>query len=124
MHLIAIANQPGRRLARHMLWGLIGLALLAGVLTAPERSEAYPEPAIVSRAWAFDFEYRTPQLISIPTIEGQIRWFWYLTYKVTNNTDRERLFVPEITLATEMGDIVAAGRDVPAIVYDAIKERE
>ena len=44
-----------------------------------------------------------------------------MAYTVTNNTGEERLFIPEITIATDEGDIITPGRDVPLRVFDAVK---
>ncbi|MCC7146791.1 MAG: hypothetical protein IT443_10120 [Phycisphaeraceae bacterium] len=98
--------------------------VLALVLLPTAMLLAYPEPAAVSKSWQLDITYKTPQVLSITDLQGNTRWFWYLTYKVTNNTDRQQMFIPEITLATDEGDILSAGRDIPVQVFDAIKQRE
>ena len=103
---------------------LLALPLIVGLLIAIGRhSLAYPEPAIVPKAWQFDVTFSTPQPISFKTPDGRVRWFWYVTYTVTNNTDRERLFIPDITIATDEGDIMPAGRGVPPGVFEATKAR-
>ncbi len=104
----------------------MGRLLAALVLAALPIAGAYafPEPAIVSRDWVFDIDVGTPKPISIRDIHGKTRWFWYMTYTVTNNTGSDRLFIPEITIATDEGDIIIAGQDVPASVFPAIKQRE
>ncbi len=96
-----------------------GLLLCVGVpLTV-----AFPEPSIVSKAWQYDFSYEAPRPIAVTELGGRVRWYWYMTYKVTNNTGEERLFVPEVTLFTDTGDIFPSGKDVPAGVFNAIKEQ-
>ena len=103
---------------------LIGGLSLLGVWSLLEHSlHAFPEPATVPTAWQFDFEYRIPRAINFQTPDGRTRWYWYLTYTVTNNTDRERLFIPDITVATDEGDITPTGRGVPPGVFEVIKER-
>lgn len=94
---------------------VMGSAMIAG---------AYPEPAIVPRAWQFDIQVGRLQPISIRDMHGHVRWYWYLPYKVTNKTGQERLFIPEVTVATDEGDIVEAGRNIPGSVFEAIARRE
>jgi hypothetical protein len=107
-----------------LLLSLAALILGVGVLMNPPASHAFPEPAAASTAWRLDFTYAKPQAIAVKTADGGTRWFWYIAYKVVNNTGDERLFIPEFTIATDAGDITAAGKGVPGGVFDAIKDRE
>lgn len=70
-----------------------------------------------------DFTYRHPQPIAHTDLSGQTTWYWYMTYKLVNSTGQQRIFIPEITIATDAGDIVTAGRDVPPTLLDAIRTR-
>ncbi len=81
----------------------------------------FPEPAIVSKAWAYELSHDPPRPIAVRGIGGRIQWFWFVTYKVVNNTGEERLFVPEVTIYTDTGKIFSAGQNVPAIAFNAIK---
>jgi hypothetical protein len=85
---------------------------------------AFPEPQIVPSAWQFDLTLDKPRPVSIRDLNGQTQWFWYLTYQVQNNTGSERLFIPEITIATDEGDIISSGKNVPSAVFDAVKLRQ
>lgn len=91
--------------------------------TPSQRALAYPEPAIVSPSWSMDIEVQSPEAISIEDVDGSIRWFWYIAYKVVNPTDEDLLFIPEITIANDLGEIITAGQDVPPTVFPAIKKR-
>ncbi|MEX1017086.1 MAG: hypothetical protein WDZ31_10110 [Phycisphaeraceae bacterium] len=111
-----------------LLQGSTGFALFA-ILAAvgcwqAQQAQAYPEPAIVSPSWNLEFEYRTPQAIAVEDVDGSPRWYWYIRYKVTNHTGDDRLFIPEITVATDTGKIIETGQNVPASVFARIKERE
>jgi hypothetical protein len=102
--------------------------LLAGVCvfaawSTTQRAFAYPEPAPVSPSWSLDVTVQKPAAISIEDVDGSIRWFWYMPYKVVNNTDQDLLFIPEITIANDNGDILTAGQNVPPTVFPAIKQR-
>lgn len=87
-----------------------------------EKPRTYPEPSVSSRAWRFDFSYDTPKPIHVKQSNGTSRWYWYMTYKVTNNSGTERIFVPDITVVTDTGETITAGKDVPVGVYTAIKD--
>jgi hypothetical protein len=100
----------------------LGAAALLSLTDAPP-ALAYPEPAIVTRAWQFDFTYQKPAALAVRDVEGDYRWYWYLPYKVVNNTGQEEQFVPEITIATDAGDLLTAGSGVPASVFDAVKAK-
>ncbi len=106
-----------------------GLAILAAMIfclataSASQNAWAFPEPAIVSKAWQYDFSHGPPRPIAVYGIGGQVRWFWYITYKVVNHTGDERLFVPEVTIFDDRGHIFPAGRNVPAAAFHAIKNR-
>jgi hypothetical protein len=107
---------------------LISRAILLGmtvglILLAARQVRAYPEPAIVSPSWALDFTFTDPKPISVRDIRGQIRWYWYTTYQVLNKSGDERQFIPEITVATDSGKIIAANHGIPVSVFDAIKEQ-
>lgn len=104
--------------------GLTALLLAAvGLIGAVQRVHAYPEPAAVQRSWQFDFQAQAPQPIAVPDTSGRIRWYWYVTYKVVNNTGQDRMFIPDVTVATDQGDIISAGRNIPGRVFTAIKQR-
>lgn len=94
------------------------------VLGSARWVQAYPEPAVVSPSWALDFTFETPRTLAVKGIDGSIQWFWYMPYKVVNASGEDRLFVPEITLATDAGDIFAADEGIPATVYNKIREQE
>ena len=109
---------------RRMIVCLILTCLSLGVLvTQSPNAQAYPEPAIVSPSWSFEIEVQKPEAIAIEDVDGSIRWFWYITYKVVNPTSEDLLFIPEISVANDTGEIITAGENVPATVFPAIKQR-
>ncbi len=85
---------------------------------------AYPRPDLASNAWQLDIEYTTPRLIAVETPSGTTENYWYLKYTVTNHTRRRQFFTPEFTIASDRGDLLTAGRGVPAYVYAEIARRE
>ena len=113
--------------------GLLTLALPLGLLTpaAPAQTTATdreqpglaPQPSIVSDDWSIELETQPPRTISVRDRDGRTQWYWYLPYKVINNTGEDRLFVPEVVVTNDHGEIVTAGRGVPPTVFDAISDR-
>jgi hypothetical protein len=100
------------------------LTLFAIALAFTPESWAAPEPSIVPRNWQLDFTFGKPKPIAVPDVGGEVRWYWYMTYKVTNNTGDDRLFIPDFTIATDEGEMHTAGKGIPARTFDLIKERE
>lgn len=102
---------------------VMGLVLAVLLIAPASRLLAYPEPSALSRSWQFEVTCQTPQAIAVTDLQGRKQWYWYLPYKVINRTGEDRLFAPEFTIATEQGDIVQAGRGVPASVFNEIKKK-
>jgi len=97
--------------------------VLATITLSPYEILGYPEPAIVSPSWSLKFEFNEPRPIAVKTLKDTIQWYWYMPYEVVNLTGKDRLFIPEITIATDSGQIITAGRDVPPAVFNLIKEQ-
>jgi len=92
-------------------------------LSVDRLAVAAPEPEIVSSSWQLDFKYDTPQAIAVRDIDGTIKWYWYMTYLVTNNSEDDQLFVPDITIVDDSGRLLTDGQDVPTSVFRAIREK-
>lgn len=82
-----------------------------------------PEPSIVPRSWDLELQAQALRPILVQAPNGVHEPFWYMPYKVINNTGDERQFVPEFVMATDEGDILDAGVGVPPHVFEAIKKK-
>lgn len=82
-----------------------------------------PTPMVVTDAWAIDIKLEKPRPIAVEDLQGNLKWYWYMPYTVTNNTGENQLFIPDVVIATDMGHIVPAGKNVPNNVFRAIKDR-
>ncbi|MHC4984904.1 MAG: hypothetical protein ACYTFO_01985 [Planctomycetota bacterium] len=95
--------------------GLLGVAVaLAG--TAPE-----PETAPIT--WELDFQplgVVCPIRIVLPGDE-QATTFWYLRYRIINDTGDDRQFIPSFDLATDTGQLFNSRTPIPRVVYEEIK---
>ena len=90
---------------------------------APANPGSFAEPSIVNPTWAFDLEVSTPNAIAVPGPTGRLQWYWYIAYKVTNHTGEDRLFIPEVVVLNNHGEIVQANRRIPHAAYPAIADR-
>ena len=94
------------------------LAAGAALVATPRAAVAYPTPSYAPVAWEFEFEHRVPSRI---VVDGQA--YWYMPYTVTNETDAERLFLPDIEMVARDGTVIPSGDNIPLSVFDAIKRR-
>ena len=100
-------------------------ACLASALVAPapagaqqEEVGTYARPAAVSEAWTYDLTVADPRALQVDN-----QWYWYMPYKVINNSGADRLFVPEVTVTNDHGEIAIAGRRIAPAVFNAVADR-
>ena len=112
------------------LLALAALLSIAPVLTAQEGGGenapppgTFAQPSIVNPSWSFELSMLTPNAIAVPTARGRVAWYWYAAYRVTNNTGEDRLFIPEVVVLNNHGEIVQTNRRIPPSVYPAIATR-
>ena len=122
--------QPSRPAASLALAGLacsVGLAA-GGAAAQPQAPAATPaessfaQPSLAGDDWQLVMTARNPDVIPVKDLAGVTRWYWYLPYAVLNETGEDRLFVPEVTVLTDGGEVIEAGRGVPADVFPAVAE--
>lgn len=92
------------------------------LITAPF-AWAFPKPQAGSHAWKLDFTFQTPQPISATDARGITHWYWYMPYKVVNNSGSDQLFVPDVVIADNLGHIIHAGTNVPMGLFGKIKKQ-
>ena len=96
-------------------------ALIACLAAAA--SIAAPEPEAVPRRWQLRLDPGDLRVAIIDTPGVGERMYLYMTYKVVNNSGEDRDFAPWFELATDSGQIVRAGRDVPHAVVQELLRR-
>ena len=101
----------------------VGLCAVLGGLWVPQGVGA-PDAGLIAKSWQLDFEFEDPQRITL-TLPGDSHpsTYWYMVYKVTNNTGREVEFYPSFRLVTDTLKVVVGGEDISPTVYDAIQAR-
>lgn len=82
-----------------------------------------PEPSLVPRSWDLEITAQPLRSILVKQPSGAYEAYWFIAYKLVNNTEQERQFVPEFTMATDAGDVIEAGRGVSPNVFDTIKKK-
>jgi hypothetical protein len=97
--------------------GLLGIA----VPIMPSAAAA-PEPSPVPKRWQLDLETSPLRWIMLETEQGR-KPFFFMSYKVTNNSPIDLLFAPVFELATSDGEIHRSGRDVPLSVQNELLNR-
>lgn len=108
-----------------LLASMVLVGSLAGGLSLPSIVHAdYPKPSLYPVSWELKFTHSTPKRIVVD-IPGQgPTAYWYMTYQVTNPTDREVTFLPVFEMLTPNGDVVRSDKNIPGKVLDVIRGRE
>ena len=99
---------------RHVMLRILVLTLLGSVMLGA--AQRPPEPDPLPQRWELDFVPGPLRVISLD-VEGEgARPFFYMTYRVTNNSGEDLQFAPLFEIGNENGDVVRAGADVPRSV--------
>ncbi|MEM9560273.1 MAG: hypothetical protein AAF995_08195 [Planctomycetota bacterium] len=98
------------------LVSLVLLVVAAPVLAAPE-----PDP--VPTRWEFEFEADPLRIAIVDLPEVGPTPYFYLTYRVTNFWGGDLLFAPDAKLKTDEGELLVAGRNVPAAAVANVMAR-
>lgn len=94
---------------------LIAAAAVTAVGLMARPAEAFPTPAVIPYRWQLDFEPGDLRLCH-DDVTGD--WYWFFTYTVTNNTNRDQIWAPQFTLFGDDGRIIESGENVPARVTE------
>jgi hypothetical protein len=96
---------------------------LALIETMPSAIAA-PEPSPVPKRWQLDVKASPIRLVYVKASDGQPKPYFYMTYTVTNTTSADiETFAPSFDLATDGGQVVRSGRDVPFNVTQEISQQ-
>lgn len=106
---------------------VLALSLLIGACGAfgffAVKAAAAPEPEAIPRRWQLRLIPGDLRVAVVDTPGLGERAYLYMTYKVVNNSGEDRDFAPWFELATDSGQIVRAGRDVPYAVVENLLAR-
>jgi hypothetical protein len=87
---------------------------------------AYPQPSGFPVSWELSFDHAKPKrlIVQVPGDPGPTV-YWYMTYHVANNTDRDKVtFYPKFEMLLQDGTLVRSDFNVSPAVFNAIKNRE
>ncbi len=95
------------------------------LLVAGSLCVAAPKPAIIQGPglWTVEAKFQQPQQIVLPWGGNGAARYWYMIVTVTNQTNDDVDFYPSCELMTDTFEIVPAGRNVPPVVFEQIKQR-
>jgi len=105
-------------------------ATAAAATTAPATPasatiEEFPKPSLYPKSWELKFEHSSPKRVVVQAETSSVpKAYWYITYTVTNETDKEQLFLPHFDLVTKDGKIFRSDKNIPKKVFDTIKKNE
>lgn len=102
---------------------LMSVALAGGAILLPAPAVTAPQAYEVSEEWQLEVELGEPRPIYV-NVPGQNRpvLYWFLPFTVTNRTGEDQLFVPEISLYTNTGQLLRAGAGVNPAAFQQIKK--
>ena len=98
------------RLSACLACVLAALSLTALAWTRP------PEPDPLPKRWQLDIDIGPLRVAQVDVPGAGPQVYYYLTYRVTNNSGQDLQFAPVFELGTDEGELLRAGRDVPRAV--------
>lgn len=114
------------KLARNVALGT-ALAMSAGAFPAIALCSAttFPSPSPYPISWELKFDHGLPKRIIVETPDSPTPLaYWYMTYTVTNKTDKEQIFLPHFDMVSRTGNVIRSDENISKKVFDAIKQRE
>ena len=114
-------------LRKLLVTAALGLSPLVAGVMFPGHAMAYPKPSLYPISWELKFAHAAPKRIVVitPGTANPVA-YWYMTYTVTNLTDKEQQFLPVFEMMTDSGKVIRSDdqKAIPSAVFDAIKKRE
>jgi hypothetical protein len=107
---------------RYVVSSILALFALA---TVSQAAPDFPQPSPYPTSWELKFVHGMPKRIVVDTPNSTTPLaYWYVTYTVTNNGDKEQVFLPQFEMLTNEGKIVRSDVNIPKRVFDAVKSAE
>ena len=98
---------------------------LVTILSARAAVDSFPKPSPYPKSWELKFEHSAPKRVLVKPEDSSVpRAYWYIAYTVTNETDKEQLFIPHFDLVTKDGAVIRSDKNIPRTVFDRIKRNE
>lgn len=116
-----------RKFAKQLAVASVVAGVGAAVLLAHAPAMAkppYPRPSTITRTWQLTFRFHKPQRLIMHSPRHKYahpKTYWVMRYSVVNKTGRARFFYPRVTLITNTGQIVKAGKGVSHGIFEKVK---
>jgi hypothetical protein len=114
------------RTARNLTLGaaivLSPTGLVAPTFAGPT---TFPSPSPYPISWELNFDHGQPKriIVEVPGVPTPTA-YWYMTYTVTNKTDKEQVWLPHFEMVTRTGNVIRSDENIPKKVFDDIKRYE
>ncbi len=112
-------------MSRHCIHVVLILMIGLAAALLPQTSHAapdYPVPSSYPISWELKFTHGKPARITVDVTDSTVpKAYWYMTYTVTNEGDKEQKFYPQLDLLTSDGKVHNSAEKVPDKVFQAIK---
>jgi hypothetical protein len=112
-------------LRKLLLCAAVACPPVVAIVLIPGTVSAFPKPSSYPISWQLKFEHAIPRriVVTTPGTKNAVA-YWYMTFTVTNPTDEDQQFLPVVEMLTNDGTLIRSDKDVPSVVFDAIKKRE
>lgn len=115
------STSPARTTSRTARWTITGWCVAAmTALGAAGSMGMAPEPDPVPQRWELQVDPGELRLTTIDVPNVGARKYFYMTYRVTNNSGKDLLFAPSFEMSDGEGGVSRSGRDVPLTVTQKI----
>lgn len=115
------STSPARSTSRNARWQIAGWCVAALTTLGAAGSMAMaPEPDPVPQRWELQVDPGELRLTTIEVPNLGPRKYFYMTYRVTNNSGKDLLFAPSFEMSDGEGGISRSGRDVPLTVTQKV----
>jgi hypothetical protein len=108
---------PGRSRRLRSVVAFAGMAMAAGVMSGMSP----PEPDPIPRRWQLEVEVGDLRVATFDVKDEGRKAYFYMTYKVTNNSGEDLLFAPSFELAMDH-QVLRSGRQIPLDVTKQLLE--
>ncbi|MCH2149476.1 MAG: hypothetical protein MK095_08600 [Phycisphaerales bacterium] len=94
---------------------MLTIVCVATMFVSTASLQAYPKPNPVPTRPELTFDAGP---LRLRQSERDGKWYWYMTYSVSNYTGEDRIWAPTFILYTDRGDILESGRGIHHEVSD------
>jgi hypothetical protein len=106
---------------RYFLPSLLTAGLVVAITRPTSAAPDFPVPNAYPLSWELKFSHGIPKRIAVDVPGQPPKGYWYMTYTVTNEGDKEQNFYPKFDILTDDGKVHQSDQKIPRQVFDKIK---